>query len=243
MTKGVILAGGKGTRLMPLTKIVNKHLLPIFDRAMVEYPLHTLLSAGIKEILIISGREHIDDFIKYLGSGKDYGANFKYKAQEEAGGTAQALLLAEDFADGDPIMVVMGDQIFEDNFSKAVKTFRSGARIFLKRVKNPERFSVAVLDKKSVIKVIEKPPKSPTPYALTGIFQYDAGVFKIAKQVKPSSRGELEITDVNNTYAKRGAMEAEFIRGFWIDAGDFKSLATSTNWVMKNPSVFKTKNL
>ncbi|MBI2669750.1 MAG: NTP transferase domain-containing protein [Candidatus Yanofskybacteria bacterium] len=231
--KGIILAGGKGTRLLPLTKITNKHLLPIFNRVMIEYPLQTLLKAGIKEILIVSGREHAGDFVEYLGSGKDYGANFTYKVQDEAGGIAQALLLAEDFADGKKVMVILGDNIFEDNISRAVKNFRSGARIFLKKVSDPERFGVAVLEGKRVVKILEKPEKSPSPYAVTGLYQYDKNVFKTIKRLKPSARGELEITDVNNAYIKREAMKAEFIRGFWSDAGTFDSLARSVSWALK----------
>lgn len=233
MIKGIILAGGKGTRLLPLTKITNKHLLPIFNRVMIEYPLQTLLKAGIKEILIVSGREHAGDFVEYLGSGKDYGANFTYKVQDEAGGIAQALLLAEDFADGKKVMVILGDNIFEDNISRAVKNFRSGARIFLKKVSDPERFGVAVLEGKRVVKILEKPEKSPSPYAVTGLYQYDKNVFKTIKRLKPSARGELEITDVNNAYIKREAMKAEFIRGFWSDAGTFDSLARSVSWALK----------
>jgi len=253
MTKGIILAGGKGTRLLPLTKITNKHLLPIFNRAMIEYPLQTLLKAGIKEILIISGREHAGDFVEYLGSGKDYGANFTFKVQDEAGGIAQALLLAEDFADGKPITVILGDNIFENNLSRTVRTFRSGARIFLKKVSDPERFGVAVLEGKppttlglpkvvggkQVTKILEKPEKSPSPYAVTGLYQYDKDVFKIIRRLKPSARGELEITDVNNAYIKCGGMKAEFIRGFWSDAGMFDSLARATLWAMKKNKNWK----
>jgi len=231
--KGVILAGGTGSRLKPLTNLTNKHLLPIFNRAMIEYPLNTLLKSGIKEILIISGREHAGDFIEYLGSGKDYSAQFTYKVQDEAGGIAQALLLAEDFADGRPVTVILGDNIFEDNFSRAMKTFRDGARIFLKEVPDPERFGVAVLEGKRVVKIIEKPSQPPTPFAVTGLYQYDAKVFGIIKRLKPSARGELEITDVNNAYVRHGALKAEFVKGFWTDAGTFESLAQAVNWAMK----------
>ena len=231
--KGVILAGGTGSRLKPLTNLTNKHLLPIFNRAMIEYPLNTLLKSGIKEILIISGREHAGDFIEYLGSGKDYSAQFTYKVQDEAGGIAQALLLAEDFADGRPVTVILGDNIFEDNFSRVMKTFRDGARIFLKEVPDPERFGVAVLEGKRVVKIIEKPSQPPTPFAVTGLYQYDAKVFGIIKRLKPSARGELEITDVNNAYVRHGALKAEFVKGFWTDAGTFESLAQAVNWAMK----------
>jgi len=231
--KGVILAGGTGSRLLPLTKITNKCLLPIFNRAMIEYPLATLLKAGIRKILIVSSREHAGDFIEYLGSGRDFGAEFSYKVQDEAGGIAQALLLAEDFADGRPVTVILGDNIFEDNFSRAVKTFHNGARIFLKKVPNPERFGVAVLEGKRVVKIIEKPLQPPTPFAVTGLYQYDAEVFKIIKRLKPSARGELEITDANNAYIRRGALKAEFVKGFWADAGTFESLTWAINWAAK----------
>lgn len=231
--KGVILAGGRGTRLSPLTKITNKHLLPIFNKTMIEYPLITLVKAGIKDILIVSGREHAGGFIECLGSGKDYGANFDYKVQDEAGGIAQALLLAEDFADGKPTTVILGDNIFEDNFSKFVKNFRVGARIFLKKVNDPERFGVPMLKGKMVTKIIEKPKDPPAPYAVTGLYQYDSDVFKIIKKLKPSERGELEITDVNNIYVRRSKLKAEFVKGFWSDAGTFDSLARTVQWAMK----------
>jgi glucose-1-phosphate thymidylyltransferase len=238
--KGVILAGGTGSRLLPLTKITNKCLLPIFNRTMIEYPLVTLLKAGIREILIVSSREHAGDFIEYLGSGRDLGAEFSYKVQDEAGGIAQALLLAEDFADSRPVTVILGDNIFEDNFFRAIKTFRSGARIFLKKVPDPKRFGVAVLEGKRVVKIIEKPSQPLTPFAVTGLYQYDSEVFKIIKKLKPSARGELEITDVNNAYIRRGALKAEFVKGFWTDAGTFESLARATSWAAKK-SLKKTR--
>lgn len=231
--KGIILAGGKGTRLLPLTKITNKHLLPVFNRAMIDYPLKTLLSAGIKDILIVSGREHAGDFIEFLGSGSDYGANFTYKVQVEAGGIAHALLLAEDFADNKPVTVILGDNIFEDDFSSELKNFKIGARVFLKEVSDPERFGVAVFEGKKVTKIIEKPKVPPTNFAVTGIYQYDGDVFKIIKKMKPSARGELEITDVNNAYIKKGMMKAGFVKGFWSDAGTFESLAKSFDWASK----------
>ena len=232
--KGIILAGGKGTRLLPLTKITNKHLLPVFNRAMIDYPLKTLLDAGIKDILIVSGREHAGDFIEYLGSGSDFGANFTYKVQVEAGGIAHALLLAEGFADRGPITVILGDNIFEDNFSPKVIGFKKGSSVFLKEVSDPERFGVAVLEGKKVTKILEKPKVAPTNFAVTGLYQYDSEVFNIIKSLKPSARGELEITDVNNAYIKKGLMKAEFVKGFWSDAGTFDSLAKSVNWASKN---------
>jgi glucose-1-phosphate thymidylyltransferase len=233
MTKGIILAGGKGTRLLPLTKITNKHLLPIFNRAMIEYPLRTLFRAGIEDIMIISGREHAGDFVEYLGSGADYGVKFTYKVQDEAGGIAQALLLAEDFVDGGLMTVILGDNIFENNFSNVVSSFRGGARVFLKKVADPARFGVAVLNGKVVTQIIEKPKEPPTAFAVTGLYQYDSEVFKIIRRLKLSARGELEITDVNNAYIKRGKLKVEFVKGFWSDAGTFDSLATTIDWVMK----------
>ena len=232
--KGVILAGGLGTRLRPLTLVTNKHLIAVYNKPMILYPLRTLTRAGIDEVLIVSGREHAGHFIEFLGSGKEYGAKLTYKVQDEAGGIAQALLLAEDFADGKPITVILGDNIFEDNFAGAVKNFRKGARIFLKKVPDPQRFGVPVLEGKKVAKIIEKPKESPTPYAVTGLYQYDAEVFKIIKKLKPSARGELEITDVNNAYVRKGQLKAEFVRGYWSDAGTFDSLARATQWAMRN---------
>ncbi len=232
MQKGIILAGGKGTRLLPLTKLTNKHLLPIFNQPMIEYPLATLLRGGVKDILIISGREHAGDFIEYLGSGKDYGAKFTYKVQEEAGGIAQALLLAEDFTGDDNMTVILGDNIFEDNFN--LNKLKEGARIFLKKVFDPKRFGVAQLNGKLVTKIFEKPKNPPTSLAVTGLYQYNSKVFNIIKKLKPSKRGELEITDVNNAYIARGELRAEFVKGFWSDAGTFDSLARSANWAMKN---------
>lgn len=236
--KGVILAGGRGTRLLPLTKITNKHLLPIYNRIMVEYPLDTLLSMGIRDILIVSGREYAGDFIEYLGSGSEFGVNFTYKVQTEAGGIAQALLLAEDFVGSDSVTVILGDNIFEDSFKNKLKDFKNGARVFLKDVDDPERFGVAVLKGQKVQKIIEKPKVPPSNLAVTGLYQYDKDVFNIIKKLKPSLRGELEITDVNNAYIKKGKMKAEFVKGFWSDAGNFESMVKSINWVeQKNKHV------
>lgn len=234
--KGIILAGGKGTRLLPLTKITNKHLLPIFNKAMIEYPLRVLLQAGIKEILIISGREHAGDFIEYLGSGSDYNVTFTYKVQVQAGGIAHALNLAEDFADGGPITVILGDNIFEDNFKSKLSNFKNGAKVFLKEVPDPERFGVATVKGNKIVKIVEKPKKPESNFVTTGLYQYDSNVFKIIKKLKPSARGELELTDVNNAYVKSGKMKAETVTGFWSDAGTFDSMITSINWASKNNS-------
>ncbi|MDP4001791.1 MAG: sugar phosphate nucleotidyltransferase [bacterium] len=240
--KGVILAGGNGTRLLPLTKNTNKHLLPIFDRLMIEYPIRTLVRAGIKDILIISGPEHMGDIMAYLGSGNNYKVKFSYKIQKEAGGTAQALALSEDFARGGPVMVIMGDQILEGDFSKVAQSFQRGAQIFIKSVKNPQRYSVAILDKKKVVKIIEKPTEPLSRYALAGVFLFDTEVFNILKQVKLSSRGELELPDVFATYINNKSLRAGHIKGFWIDAGTFESLVVASRWAMKKTQP-KTINL
>ncbi len=232
--KGIILAGGHGTRLSPLTNITNKHLLPIFNKAMIEYPLKVLIDAGIKDILIVSGREHAGDFIEYLGSGSEYGANFTYKVQVEAGGIAHALMLAEDFADGDPITVILGDNIFEDNFKFKLRNFKKGAKVFLKEVEDPQRFGVATIKGKKVIKIVEKPKKPESNFAVTGLYQYDSNVFNIIKRIKPSARGELEQTDVNNAYIRKNLMKSEMVDGFWSDAGTFDSMVRSINWADKN---------
>ncbi len=231
--KGIILAGGRGTRLLPLTKITNKHLLPIFDRAMIDYPLQTLLSAGITNILIVSGREHAGDFIEYLGSGKDRDATFTYKVQDAAGGIAQALLLAEDFVDGDNMTVILGDNIFGENFKKKITKFKKGATVFLKEVADPERFGVATLKGNKVVKIVEKPKKPESNMVTTGVYQYDNSVFDIIRKLKPSDRGELEQTDVNNAFIKKGLMNAEMVDEFWSDAGTFDSLARTVNWVIE----------
>ncbi|MBI2057905.1 MAG: NTP transferase domain-containing protein [Candidatus Yanofskybacteria bacterium] len=236
--KGIVLAGGNGTRLRPLTNLVNKSLLPVFDRALIEYPLNTLSRSGIKDILIVSGREHSGDFIEYLGSGRDFGVNFTYRVQEEALGIAHALLLAEEFVGKNLMTVILGDNVFEDTFSKAIKTFSGGARIFLKKVPDPERFGVATLKGKLVSGIIEKPKKALSPFAVTGLYQYDSKVFDIIRTLKPSARGELEITDVNNAYIKDKKMKAEFVNGFWIDAGTFHSLAEAVEWAKKSSGGF-----
>lgn len=228
------MAGGNGTRLRPLTNLVNKSLLPVFDRALIEYPLNTLLKSGIKDILIVSGREHSGDFIEYLGSGRDFGANFTYRVQEKTLGIAHALLLAEEFVGKDLMTVILGDNVFEDTFSKAIKTFSGGARIFLKKVPDPERFGVATLKGKLVSAIVEKPKKALSPFAVTGLYQYDSKVFDIIRTLKPSARGEFEITDVNNAYIRNKKMKAEFVGGFWVDAGTFHSLAEAVEWAKKS---------
>ncbi len=222
--KGVILCGGTGSRLGLLTKITNKHLLPVYSRPMVFYPLKTLINAGVKDILIISGKDHAGDFLRLLGSGRDFGARFKYEIQDEAGGIAQALSLAEDFATGESVAVILGDNIFEDSVKEDLQNFDSGTKLFLKEISNPERFGVAELEGNKVIKIEEKPEKAKSNYAVTGFYLYDNEVFDIIKKLKPSGRGELEITDVNNAYIKKNDAKYRVLEGFWSDAGTYDSL-------------------
>ncbi|MAH46456.1 spore coat protein [Candidatus Pacearchaeota archaeon] len=228
--KGIILAGGTGSRLRPLTSVTNKHLVAVYNKPMIDYPLGTLISMGIGDILIISGREHVGHFIEYLGSGERYNAQLTYRVQEESGGIAQALSLARNFIGQDNMTVILGDNIFEDSFTS---TFNGGSRVFLKKVPDPERFGVVRLEGNKITEIIEKPNDPPSDYAVTGLYQYDANVFDIIESLKPSDRGELEITDVNNVYIKIGLMKAEFVRGFWSDAGTFESLAKTTRWLHK----------
>lgn len=224
--KGIILAGGTGSRLFPLTKVTNKHLLPVYDKPMIYYPLQTLLSAGIKDIMIVSGRGHAGHFLELLGSGADFGARFTYEIQDEAGGIAQALALTEDFADDDDVTVILGDNIFQDSVKDAVQSFESGARIFLKPVPDAERFGVADVDAShgQVLGIEEKPDVPKSDLAVTGLYIYDNEVFDVIKTLKPSGRGELEITDVNNEYIRQGAMGYSVLDGYWSDAGTFGSL-------------------
>ncbi len=224
--KGVLLAGGNGRRLNPLTDITNKHLLPVYDRPMIVYPLQTLVNAGIDEILVVSGKDHAGGFLKLLGSGRDYNCTLWYEIQEEAGGIAQALGLAEKFADGDNIAVILGDNIFEDSFKKDIEEFEKekGARIFLKQIKDARRFGVAELEGDKIMNIEEKPEKPKSDLAVTGFYLFDNDVFNVITTLKPSGRGELEITDVNNHYIKEGKMKAHVVKGNWTDAGTFESL-------------------
>lgn len=233
--KGVILAGGLGSRLFPLTRVTNKHLLPVYDRPMIYYPIQALLNAGVKEVLLVTGGEHAGDFLKLLGNGKFLGLDeLHYTYQEGEGGIADALKLAEDFAEREKIVVVLGDNIIEGNIKKAVGEFftqPSGAKILLKEVDDPQRFGVARLDGNRVTEILEKPQDPPTNLAVTGIYMYDADVFDIAQRLAPSDRGELEITDVNNAYIERGDLTAEILEGWWTDAGTFESLHRASNLI------------
>lgn len=227
--KGIILAGGTGSRLQPLTKVTNKHLLPVYDQPMIFYPLNTLRDCGLGDILVISGRDYAGHFFNLLGSGNEYGVHLTYKIQDGAGGIAQALGLAESFAGGSQVAVILGDNIFEDTsqISKAVSDFVSqekGAKILLKEVKEAERFGVAVLANGKISGIEEKPARPKSNYAVTGFYLYDNRVFDVVKTLAPSARGELEITDVNNFYVKEGTMTHEIVSGDWSDAGTFASL-------------------
>ncbi|MCG8408524.1 MAG: NTP transferase domain-containing protein [Phycisphaerales bacterium] len=237
--KGVVLAGGTGSRLLPLTKVTNKHLLPVGRKPMIYYPIERLIQAGLEEILIVTGVEHMGDVVGLLGSGKAFGARFTYKVQDEAGGIAQALGLAENFAAGSRLTVILGDNIFEDSLRNDANRFReqtSGARVLLKQVPDPHRFGVAELRGEQVLGIEEKPKNPKSSYAVTGVYFYDARVFDIVRSLKPSGRGELEITDVNNAYIQRGELTYGLLEGWWSDAGTFESLGKVQQLVQESPT-------
>lgn len=233
--KGVILAGGTGSRLFPLTKITNKHLLPVYKEPMIYYPIRTLINAGITEILVVTGGRNSADFLRLLSNGKEFGLrHVNYTYQEGEGGIAAALKLAEYFADGEKTCVVLGDNIIEGNILEAAKCFEqqpAGAHIVLKEVPYPQRFGVPVFDGDRIIRIEEKPEYPPSPFAVTGMYFYDPTVFERIKDLKPSQRGELEITDVNNSYLREGALTYSVLEGWWTDAGTFESLRSATNLV------------
>ncbi|PWT82756.1 MAG: spore coat protein [Acidobacteria bacterium] len=235
--KGIVLAGGLGTRLRPLTAVTNKHLLPVYDQPMIYYPIQTLVNAGIKDIMIVTGGNSAGDFLKLLGNGKAFGLkHLNYTYQEGEGGIAEALSLVEHFASGDPVCVVLGDNIIEGNIRNAVRAYRhqgSGAKIILKRVSDPQRFGVPELNGRKVVRIEEKPQHPKSDYAVIGIYMYDGDVYDIIRTLKPSGRGELEITDVNNAYIERGEMTWEELEGWWTDAGTFESLLRASNLVAK----------
>lgn len=226
--KGIILAGGLGSRLNPLTKVTNKHLLPVYDEPMIYYPIRCLVNAGITDIMVVTGGNNAGDFLKLLGNGKDFGLNhLNYTYQVGEGGIAEALGLCEHFADDEDICVVLGDNIIENNIKDSVDAFRAqggGAKIILKSVDDPERFGVPTIDGDKILKIEEKPDKPASKYAVIGIYMYDHTVFDIIKGLKPSGRGELEITDVNNAYIERGTLTWGELNGWWTDAGTFESL-------------------
>jgi glucose-1-phosphate thymidylyltransferase len=233
--KGVILAGGLGTRLYPLTKVTNKHLLPVYDKPMIYYPIQTLINAGIDDILIVTGGNNAGDFLKLLGNGKEFGLrhiNYTYQAGE--GGIAEALGLAEFFSSGEPICVVLGDNIIEKNIRRAVENFRrqkKGAKILLKEVPDPQRFGVPKFEGDRIVRIEEKPKKPESKYAVIGIYLFDQNVFNFIKTLTPSDRGELEITDVNNQYIEKGLMTWDILEGWWTDAGTFESLLRANQLV------------
>jgi len=233
--KGVVLAGGLGTRLRPLTAVTNKHLLPVYDQPMIYYPIQTLVNAGITDIMIVTGGNSAGDFLKLLGNGKAFGLkHLNYTYQEGEGGIAQALALVEHFAGGDPVCVVLGDNIIEGNIAAAVRAYRHqgrGAKIILKKVPDPDRFGVPELDGKRVLRIQEKPESPKSDYAVIGIYMYDGEVYDIIRTLKPSGRGELEITDVNNAYIERNEMTWEELQGWWTDAGTFESLLHASKLV------------
>jgi len=233
--KGIVLAGGTGSRLFPLTKITNKHLLPIYDKPMVFYPIQTLVDAGIRDIMIVTGGRNAGDFLRLLGNGKEFGlAHLNYSYQEGEGGIAEALALAEHFADGDPICVILGDNIIEGSIRPAVEAFEkqaAGARILLKKVPDAERFGVAEIRGDRIVGIEEKPRHPKSDYAVTGIYLYDHTVFRKIVTLVPSERGELEITDVNNAYIQEETMSFSYLEGWWTDAGTFDSLLRAGNLV------------
>lgn len=222
--KGIILAGGLGTRLGKLTAVTNKHCLPVYDKPMIFFPIQTLIDAGIRDIFIISGPEHSGHFLRLLGSGKDFHAKFTFGIQDTPGGIAHALSLAEDFAGKDAVAVILGDNIFEDNIAEDVKGFTAGAKVFLKQVTDAHRFGVAEVKGDRIVSIEEKPKQPKSDLAVTGLYLYDNEVFDIIRNLKPSARGELEITDVNNAYLKQDMLHYAVVKGFWSDAGTYDSL-------------------
>lgn len=239
--KGVVLAGGLGTRLAPLTRVTNKHLLPIFKKPMIYYPIEKLVRAGIEEIMIVTGGPFAGDFLRLLGNGREFGLKeIHYTYQEGEGGIAEALGLTEHFVEGDRVCVILGDNIFSAGIGRGVEDYlkqESGAKIFLKEVDDPERFGVAEFDGKKVVGIEEKPKKAKSKHAVTGIYLYDNDVFSIVKMLKPSDRGELEITDVNNAYIRKGTLTCDILEGWWTDAGTFESLHRANRLVAETPSM------
>ncbi|MBP1308131.1 glucose-1-phosphate thymidylyltransferase [Paenibacillus sp. 1182] len=226
--KGIILAGGTGSRLFPLTKVTNKHLLPVGKYPMIFHSIYKLKQADITDILIVTGKEHMGDVVNLLGSGRAMGVTFTYKVQDEAGGIAQALDLAEHFVGNDQMVVILGDNVFEDDISSFVQNFRTqnaGAKLLLQKVHDPQRFGVAEIQNQRILSIEEKPQLPKSDYAVTGIYMFDHNVFNIVKTLKPSTRGELEITDVNNAYIANGTLTYDILQGWWTDAGTHTSLA------------------
>jgi glucose-1-phosphate thymidylyltransferase len=236
--KGIILSGGSGTRLHPLTKVTSKQLLPVYDKPMIMYPLETLLKAGIKEVLIIVAPDRAGDYMRLLGSGKEFGAKFAYEIQDKPEGLAQAFIIGEDFIKDDNVTMILGDNIFEDDVSSTIKQFKSGGHVFVKKVSDPERFGqVKFDDKKNALEVAEKPKVKISDYALTGLYTFDQRASEIAKNLKPSARGELEVTDIVAEYLKKGELKVDIVEGEWIDAGTFESLFKASELARKKKNV------
>jgi len=230
--KGIILAGGSGTRLRPLTKITSKQLLPIYNQPMIYFPIKTLLKAGIRDILIIVAPDRAGDFLRLLGSGAEFGCKFTYEIQDKPAGLAQAFLIGENFIGDDNVTLILGDNIFEDDFSQAITDFQSGGRIFAKQVHDPERFGVVEFDdQQRAISIEEKPAEPKSDFAVTGLYIYDNSVVEKARSLQPSGRGELEITDLNNLFLREGTLDVAFVAGKWLDTGTFESLFEATEFV------------
>ncbi len=235
--KGIVLAGGLGTRLLPMTRVTNKHLLPVYDRPMIHYPLQTLVGAGITEILLVTGGNSAGDFLRLLGNGREFGLkHLNYTYQEGEGGIAAALALAEDFADGEPVCVVLGDNLLQKSIAPAVERYARrgrGGLVLLKEVPDPERFGVPVIENGRIVAIEEKPKVPRSRYAVIGVYMYDARVFEIIRTLKPSRRGELEITDVNNQYLAWGELDFDYVDGWWTDAGAVESLYRAATLVAR----------
>ena len=230
--KGIILAGGSGTRLRPLTVVTSKQLLPIYNQPMINFPLQTLLQAGIKEVLIIVAPSNAGDFFKLLGSGKEYGCKFTYEIQDKPEGLPQAFIIGENFIGKDSVTLILGDNIFEDDFTQPIRTFKSGGRVFAKQVPDPERFGVVEFDQQNrAISIEEKPTKPKSNFSVTGLYIYDNSVVEKAKLLKPSLRGELEITDLNNVFLKQGTLDVAQVKGEWFDTGTFESMYQAITFI------------
>ncbi|MEI6533595.1 MAG: sugar phosphate nucleotidyltransferase [Candidatus Roizmanbacteria bacterium] len=234
--KGIILAGGSGTRLRPLTKITSKQLLPVYNKPMIFYPLETLLKGGIKDILIIMAPQYAGHFLNLLGSGREFGAKFSYEIQDEPRGLADAFRIGENFIDEDNVTMILGDNIFDHDFSPSISSFTSGAKVFAKKVPDPQRYGVVEFDENhKALSIIEKPTDPKSNYAVTGIYIYDNNVVQYAKDLQPSPRGEIEITDINNLYLSKGKLTVDIIEGLYEDAGTFDSLLRASNyWAEKS---------
>lgn len=229
--KGIILAGGSGSRLRPLTTVTSKQLLPVYNKPMIFFPLETLLKAGIKDILIIMAPDHAGDFLKLLGSGKEFGCKFTYEIQDKPEGLAQAFVIGKNFIGRDNVTLILGDNLYEDDFSQAINSFQTGGRVFAQKVPDPERFGVVEFDQNfKAISIEEKPAQPKSDYAVTGLYIYDSTVIEKTKSLQPSARGELEITDLNNLYLKEGTLDVAFVKGRWFDTGTFESMFEATEF-------------